>query len=645
MKRQLSIQRLLLTGVIGFFVLTLGSSINADSLQEARKKYKKAFPDGSVRAKKGAIRSLGSTNKPQAYNIIAKKTLELSKKIWENQILTSLAQKKRDYGKEPGSKEKEAEEKKRNKLNEWKQVQEAGIEELKKIKTKKIFRAIVGNTAMGGGGGNVEIEKRYLARKGNFAKRLAEFDTGKDASILLQLVDSVEEEYRILDKKMEDKSGVSPLNEDRHRMETEVTELLALRKQLNDALIQLSSKEALDTMVSDGLNHGSQFRREAVGRAIREMEDDTTRKAVIERLKKGDRNGYRLNKYLVQAARKRRIHDAEPQVRKRLADSSELVQREAAKAMEVIGVRDSVPALIEALKGARGITADAIASALSVLTPMDYGTSYQQWKDWWEENKNNPDVGETARRQHHKKKQEERGSEEGEHMTKVDFFEHEIKTHKLAFILDRSGSMQQPAEVVEEEEEEEEGPETPDRGAEEDKNKKEEPPWDKPTGQPTRLEVAQYELKKVIFYLTDKHFFNIIFYNSSPQIWKKGGLMKATERRKKQAYKFIDKQNPSGATNVYDSIEMAFGLGDPNKKTDVDTIFLLSDGIPNRGQYTDPGAIVKQVKKKNQGRNVKINTIILGNGSGAPSGQAANADFLKKLAKETGGQFEDPATR
>ena len=61
----------------------------------------------------------------------------------------------------------------------------------------------------------------------------------------------------------------------------------------------------------------------------------------------------------------------------------------------------------------------------------------------------------------------------------------------------------------------------------------------------------------------------------------------------------------------------------------VDTIYLLTDGLPTRGRLTAPEAILKEIKLLNRTRGVTIHTIAFG----------AESNLLRQLAEQNGGQY------
>ena len=113
------------------------------------------------------------------------------------------------------------------------------------------------------------------------------------------------------------------------------------------------------------------------------------------------------------------------------------------------------------------------------------------------------------------------------------------------------------------------------------------------------------------------------------------GMMDVTEKNRKQILAWIDGLKTRAATNIYDSLELAFKLGtkaSPVKPKGVpDTIFLVSDGAPTVGKYVLPDVILEHVKRWNKRRRIKIHAI----GVGADH----DIEFLQTLAETHGGLY------
>ncbi|MBI5361399.1 MAG: VWA domain-containing protein [Planctomycetes bacterium] len=165
-----------------------------------------------------------------------------------------------------------------------------------------------------------------------------------------------------------------------------------------------------------------------------------------------------------------------------------------------------------------------------------------------------------------------------------------------------------------------------------------------------KMDAVKKELIKTILALPHDVFFTIIFYSQAPSAWKEE-LCKAIPQNKLDAIEAIEKQSPNGQTNIYDSIEMAFKMSakeggrKPQQNKDkggsstallegndgADTIYLLTDGVPNIGKISDAAGILKAVTELNKTRMIQINTIGVG--------QALDDDFLRKLAEQNGGMY------
>jgi hypothetical protein len=146
------------------------------------------------------------------------------------------------------------------------------------------------------------------------------------------------------------------------------------------------------------------------------------------------------------------------------------------------------------------------------------------------------------------------------------------------------------------------------------------------TGKPQqgqrKIDYAKNELINAVRKLKKKTMFNLYFFESTFTKWKPH-MVRASGAVKTAAVKWVQTMQPKGTTNIYDTIEDA--LTDPN----VDTIYLLSDGIPILGKWTRTDDILREIKKINEHKNVQINTISFGEDS----------DLMKKLAAQNGGQY------
>ena len=67
--------------------------------------------------------------------------------------------------------------------------------------------------------------------------------------------------------------------------------------------------------------------------------------------------------------------------------------------------------------------------------------------------------------------------------------------------------------------------------------------------------------------------------------------------------------------------------------TNVDEVFVLSDGRPSGGVLTDPKEILRVIKAINKIRKIRIHCVFAG------EGDDVGASFMRQLAEENGGVF------
>ena len=117
----------------------------------------------------------------------------------------------------------------------------------------------------------------------------------------------------------------------------------------------------------------------------------------------------------------------------------------------------------------------------------------------------------------------------------------------------------------------------------------------------SRIQVLKKQLKQAISQLTASESdergvasFHIVTYRDTVKIWpyKVGKMVPATKKNKEKAIEWIDELEAGVATNIYDALEQAFLIIDTRKakkqyEKGADTIFLMTDGMPNRGKVVD----------------------------------------------------------
>ncbi len=295
---------------------------------------------------------------------------------------------------------------------------------------------------------------------------------------------------------------------------------------------------------------------------------------------------------------------------------------------------EAAGALIERIGKEDGRLRQDIDDALYVLVEVKYYGDADLWRKWWKDNQ--------AGAEEKSRKLAEAGEydralgadsvarfstppEKGEHKgATFSFYGISTLSKKIIFVIDISKSMENAAG---------EGmPETTGPGA---------GPWTKPS-ESTKICIAKWQLHRAVHALPRDAAFNIIVYSESFKVWQEG-MTPATPRNVGLAHEFIESLRPNGTTNIFDSLVKAFeiaGAGPPGtvvtgKKQELaaDTVFLLSDGQPNRGRVTDSDGICREVAARNRSAGLVIHTIGIGEAAGLP--------FMRKLAEDNGGRYAE----
>ena len=149
---------------------------------------------------------------------------------------------------------------------------------------------------------------------------------------------------------------------------------------------------------------------------------------------------------------------------------------------------------------------------------------------------------------------------------------------------------------------------------------------DERTYRGNRLSDAKRELVSTITSLPSGSEFTIVAYNTLIRPWR-AELTVATEENKAEAFQFISRLRSGQATNTYGALRHALDLS-----SNLEAIYLLSDGRPNRGAITVPKLIVQDLTARNRLRHLSINTIGIG-----VSGPTEN--FMRALAEQNAGEF------
>jgi uncharacterized protein YegL len=153
----------------------------------------------------------------------------------------------------------------------------------------------------------------------------------------------------------------------------------------------------------------------------------------------------------------------------------------------------------------------------------------------------------------------------------------------------------------------------------------------------TKLEKAKKKIIPVINGFTEENYFTIMTFENNIKMWKKE-MVQATSANKKKAVAYIKMLKAGGGTNISDALEESLKLaGDGTKDStitlNVETVFLLTDGVPSAGQFTNTEDILKALSGWNSLKRVIVHSVGLGD----------NHDkvFLEKMAEQNNGIYID----
>lgn len=290
-------------------------------------------------------------------------------------------------------------------------------------------------------------------------------------------------------------------------------------------------------------------------------------------------------------------------VRERLLEDKDWhVRAEAVKLLVHIRQKRCVEVLIDALAKEDGRMKNDVWRALVSLTGLKMDAYHKDWKDWWDRNRETFELPE-------KKEGTELAGGPGQGVREEDqatYYGRKIRSKKVTFLIDFSKSMMEeyiPPGVKG----------TQVKGNEEKVRK---------------IDVAKRELIQALKKLQPDVLFNVFYFRDVPQPWKPS-LQRASKENRKAAIEFIERGKPAGVTNIYDTLERALG----DKK--VDTIYLLTDGVPTAGKYKQGhlNEFKMAVAELNEHRKVSINTISFGDQTHAYKW------FLEVLAEENFGEY------
>lgn len=178
-----------------------------------------------------------------------------------------------------------------------------------------------------------------------------------------------------------------------------------------------------------------------------------------------------------------------------------------------------------------------------------------------------------------------------------------------------------------------------------------------------KIDGLKREFARTVYGLDPRVRFAVVWYESNPTAWKED-LVPATWANKVECLREIERLSPGGGTNVWGGLETAYRLVEAPQRPDViqidrkgnyatalkgaDTFFLMTDGNHNTGRFVSRGdppgldtdAFLSELRKVNLLRRVVIHVVALGNlGAGLDPLTTDSLRFLEGVARDSGGRF------
>ncbi|MFY9341413.1 MAG: HEAT repeat domain-containing protein [Planctomycetota bacterium] len=167
----------------------------------------------------------------------------------------------------------------------------------------------------------------------------------------------------------------------------------------------------------------------------------------------------------------------------------------------------------------------------------------------------------------------------------------------------------------------------------------------------TRLDHAKLELTRAIDGLPPNAWFNLITFNGNPKCesWKPT-LVPATKPNREACKKYVDGLRALGGANLWSGLEEALKIKSlvyGNRSSDIDELFLLSNGTPTVGDVQDPIEMLRLVQECNRFASARISTVHFDSEvpqeirNRGPRMSITPQELMRRMAQENGGRFRE----
>ncbi|MGE0144859.1 MAG: HEAT repeat domain-containing protein [Planctomycetota bacterium] len=292
------------------------------------------------------------------------------------------------------------------------------------------------------------------------------------------------------------------------------------------------------------------------------------------------------------------------------------VRAAACHALAQLRCKAAIPALIDGYAAELDRKKDPWAMDMRIHGVLEQLTGQsvaignaQHWRDFWKRE------GASMRLVTPEEAEKRRAAGKDDRYEK--FFALRIESDRVLFVVDFSGSMDEPITL-------ETGTTSTGAGT-----------------KTTKARLVVDEMKKIVTSLPDGSYFNIVVFSDEVRVWRptREGypeLVRLDDNTRDELLgSFLDNLAPRGPTNLHDALELAIGfagrgLTDKHYALGFDTVYVLSDGAPSYGKVTDKDEIRRRVRESNRLKRLTIHSVTFGDRN--------DTDFLRLLAEENGGR-------
>ena len=249
---------------------------------------------------------------------------------------------------------------------------------------------------------------------------------------------------------------------------------------------------------------------------------------------------------------------------------------------------------IQLLPSVDGVERYDILRFLTVMTEQDFGNNAENWKIWWEDNKDDFQFTQSLANA-------DLSSSRNLEIKGLDvptYYGMKMYAKQIVFVIDVSSSMV------------EDGPPKPN----------------------TRFEAATKELAATLSKLPEDVKFSLLAFNAKIKLYRRGAMIQATQENREAAAKWVMYLGSGKGTNSHGALMNAF-----NRDKNTESIMFLSDGKPSRGKPKIPAEILAIVRNENRFRKVSIFSI--GIFSGPQGADDKLIRFMTLLAEQNNGVY------